>query len=111
MNLYDLNIALRFLLEVCALVALGYWGFQTGRGLLLSFGLGIGAPLLAALAWGAFVSPQAQVPLPEPAKILLALVILGLGAAALAAVGRPTLAGVFGVLILINTILLYLWGQ
>ena len=41
------NLALRFLLELCALVAFGYWGFQTGQGLLLKIGLGIGVPLVA----------------------------------------------------------------
>jgi hypothetical protein len=26
------NLALRFLLELCALVSLGYWGFKTASG-------------------------------------------------------------------------------
>ena len=29
------NLALRYLLELCALGALGYWGFKTGGGLVL----------------------------------------------------------------------------
>lgn len=40
------NLALRFLLELCALAALAYWGAQTGRGPVVKIGLGIGAPLL-----------------------------------------------------------------
>jgi hypothetical protein len=28
----SLNLAVRFLLEICALTALGYWGFKTGNG-------------------------------------------------------------------------------
>ena len=51
------NLALRFLLEVCALVALGYWGFKTGGSLITKLALGIGAPLLAAVLWGTFVAP------------------------------------------------------
>jgi hypothetical protein len=27
----SVNLALRFLLELCALAALAYWGFQTGK--------------------------------------------------------------------------------
>jgi hypothetical protein len=50
------NLALRFLLELCALGALGYWGFKTGGGLIAKIGLGIGAPLVAAVVWGTFVS-------------------------------------------------------
>jgi hypothetical protein len=42
------NLALRFLLELCALGALGYWGFKTGGGLVAKIGLGIGVPLVAA---------------------------------------------------------------
>src|SRR5215211_3227281 len=42
------NLALRFLLELCALVALGYWSFKGGGGPIMKLALGIGAPLLAA---------------------------------------------------------------
>jgi hypothetical protein len=48
------NLLLRFLLELCALAALGYWGFKTGGGMAAKVGLGIGAPLAAALVWGCF---------------------------------------------------------
>jgi hypothetical protein len=33
---------------------LGYWGFKTGGGMAAKVGLGIGAPLAAALVWGCF---------------------------------------------------------
>jgi hypothetical protein len=36
------NLALRFILELLAVVALGYWGFQTGRGTAVTWILGIG---------------------------------------------------------------------
>ncbi|NAP01069.1 DUF2568 domain-containing protein, partial [Halomonas sp. MG34] len=41
-----LNVMLRFLLEVLALVAIGFWGFQKGSGMITSFLLGIGVPLI-----------------------------------------------------------------
>jgi Protein of unknown function (DUF2568) len=40
-------LAVRFGLELAALVALGYWGFKTGGNLLAELVLGIGAPTLA----------------------------------------------------------------
>ena len=43
------NLALRFLLELCALGALGYWGFKTGGGAVAKITLSIGAPLVAAV--------------------------------------------------------------
>ena len=48
--------------KLCALAALAYWGFHSGRGWLTKLGLGLGAPLLAALVWGTFVAPKASIP-------------------------------------------------
>jgi hypothetical protein len=58
------NLGLAFLLELGGLAALGYWGYQTGTGP-LRWVLAIGAPLLLAVIWGVFLSPQATVRLPE----------------------------------------------
>jgi hypothetical protein len=105
------NLALRFLLELCALGALGYWGFKTGSGLIAKIGLGIGAPLVAAVVWGTFVSPQAPVELPGLIVLLLQVLVFGLAAAALVATDHRTLALVFVVIVVVNAILMYLWGQ
>ena len=48
----SVNLALRFLLELCALGALGYWGFKTGSTTSSKIGLGLGVPLVAAVVWG-----------------------------------------------------------
>jgi hypothetical protein len=53
------NLLLRFLLELCALGALGYWGFKTGSVTSTKVVLGVGAPLVAAVVWGTFLSPRA----------------------------------------------------
>ena len=103
------NLALRFLLELCALAAIGLWGFQIGQGTLMKFGLGIGAPLLAAVVWGAFVSPRAAVPVPLAVWLLLQALIFGLAIAGLIATGHQTLAWIFVLAVVINSILLYLW--
>ena len=52
------NLALSFLLELCVLVALGYWGFQTGQGTIAKIGLGIGAPMVAVVVWALFGAPK-----------------------------------------------------
>jgi quinol-cytochrome oxidoreductase complex cytochrome b subunit len=105
------NLALRFILELCALAGLGYWGFQTGKGLIAKIGLGIGAPLLAALIWGAFVAPNASVTIPGSLRLVLELVIFGSAIAALYASKHPTLAVIFGLVVVINRILMYVWEQ
>ena len=64
------TLALRFLLELCALGALGYWGFKTGGGALAKVGLGLGVPLVAAVVWGTFVAPKALVKVPGGPRVV-----------------------------------------
>jgi len=105
------NLALAFLLELCILAALGYWGFQTGSGLIAKAVLGFGAPVLVAVVWGIFLAPRAVVQVPMPAHWVLKAVVFGLATLALAVAGHPTLAWIFGVVALLNGVLLYAWGQ
>ena len=71
------NLLLAFLLELCAPGAYAYWGFKTGSGTIAKIGLGIGAPLVAAVAWGTFVSPQAPVQLPGLLVLVLQVLTSG----------------------------------
>ncbi len=107
----SVNLALRFLLELCALGALGYWGFKTGSGLVAKIGLGIGAPLVAAVVWGVFVSPQAPVQLSGIVVLILQVLVFGSAAAGLVATGHRTLALAFVAIVVINAVLMYVWGQ
>ncbi|WP_235676732.1 MULTISPECIES: YrdB family protein [Bacillus cereus group] len=36
-NKRNVNLVIRFLLELCALVSLGYWGFQVGKSVYTKF--------------------------------------------------------------------------
>lgn len=101
------NAGATFFLELgalAALAALGSWGFRAGSGPIVATGLGVGAALLAALLWGAFVAPKAAVPLPAPLPFILGRAILGLGAVALFA-GHPTLALAFAAAVALNAAL------
>jgi hypothetical protein len=109
--LKSVNLALAFLLELGMLAALSYWGFKTGQSWLGKIGLGLGAPLLAAGVWGVFLSPKAVVTIPQPLKFGLKLGVFGCAVAALATVGQLELAWVFGLLVALNQLLLYLWGS
>jgi hypothetical protein len=111
LSIKSANLALRFILELCALGALGYWGYQTGSGLLLKIGLAIGAPLLAAVVWGAFIAPKASVPVPVWLWLALQALIFGLAAVSLVVTGHRTLAVAFVLGVTINGALLYVWGQ
>ena len=100
-------LAVRFLLELAALGALGYWGFLSGTGLPMRLLLGICAPLAAAVVWGTFIAPKASFPVAVPVRVLLELCVFGSAAAALFAAGRSTLAAVFLAIVLIDTVLIY----
>lgn len=105
------NLALRFLLELCVLTALGYWGFQMGNGLLVKAALTIGAPLAAAWLWATFGAPGAAHELTGFLHLLLEVGVFGLAVVALMFVGRPTLAWVLGLALVSNGLLMRLWGQ
>lgn len=85
-----LNLALRFTLELCALAALAFWGAHVDASRAAALALAILAPLLAAVAWGLFVSPKAKIRAPG-------LIRLGVeGAVFLAAAGGLVVAGETG---------------
>jgi hypothetical protein len=86
------------------LAALAFWGFRVGDGI-WAWVLGVGAPLLAAVVWGAWVAPKARWPVPIPARVVIELVLFGAAAAALAVAGQPLLAVVLGVAALATSLL------
>ena len=103
-GLRGVTLTVRFLCELAMLAALAFWGFGAGEGV-GAWALGIGAPLLAAATWGAFVAPKARWPVPAPLRVAIELVLFGLAAAALAAAGQPLAAVVLGVAGVVTSLL------
>ncbi len=103
------NLLVRFLLELFALGALGYWGFVSGENVFVKILLGLGAPVLAVVVWGLFVSPKAAVPLAMPLRLLPEALVFGSAAAALLATGHPALAVGFAVVAVVNRLLVIAW--
>lgn len=101
------NLALAFLLELCALAALGYWGVWVGSGPLIKIALGIGAPLFAAILWGLFAAPRAPVSVPL-VGLGVKVIVFGSAVAALYTTGQRGLAITFAVLVLLNSVLVRL---
>ena len=100
----SLTLLVRFLLELCMLAALGYWGFKTGDSAATQWLLGLGAPALAAVVWGTFIAPKATVKVPTAVWIGLQVILFGAAAVALAAVAPVSLAALFvAVLVLDGT--------
>jgi len=82
-----INLALRFILELVALFALGYWGWSQASGA-FRFVLAIGIPLVAALIWGVFrvVEPMhnQNPPVHVPGIVRLVIEVVYFAAAAYA---------------------------
>jgi len=110
-GLKNANLGLAFLLELGVLVALGYWGFQTGQGTFAKIGLGIGAPALAIVVWALFGAPTARWHLYGPWRLLLEVVFFGSAAVVLFVAGQRVAGVVFALVFVLNRVLIYLWGQ
>ncbi len=106
-----INIEIRFLLELCILVIFGYWGFETSNNALVKFLLGVGAPVLFAAMWGTFLAPKSSMRLNEPWLFLLELAIFAMACWALYSAGKVNLTFVFGIVYILNKILMVLWRQ
>lgn len=106
MSQHPLTLGLRFLLEIAALVAMGYWGWTQHAGVFRFIWM-IGLPLVAAIVWGAFVSPRAPVTLPGIIQLTLELVVFGTAVWALWLAGRTRVALLFAVLVIIQYVLAY----
>ena len=106
MRLTAFALTVRFFLELAALAALGWWGFETGGVL-----LGIGAPLLAAVIWGTFVAPKASVAVPRAVQFALEVLVFGSATVALLAIERTSAAELFASVAVIDAAVLYVLGR
>lgn len=104
------NLAVRFVLELCALAALSCWGAQTGDQTWSSVALGVTAPLVAATAWGVFVSPKARVDIPV-LRWIVELAVFAAAVLGLVDVDQAGAAIALGGAYVVNRALLVLWGR
>lgn len=81
MGSHPINLALRFVLEMCALIALAIWGWRTSE-TWTRFLFAIGIPLITAAVWATFAvaddpsrSGAAPVPVPGVLRLILELAI------------------------------------
>ena len=113
MGSHPLNLALRFILEVAALFALGYWGWTQHEGI-WRYIWAAGLVIAAAVTWGTFAVPddpsrsgRAPVPVPGPLRLLLELAFFAAGAWAFFAAGQPVWGIILGAATLVHYALSY----
>jgi hypothetical protein len=105
------NLALAFALELAALAAFAWWGYQAGDGTLAKIALAVGAPLLVAVFWGLFVAPRAMFQRAPSVKFILALLVFAAATIALFATGQTALAWIFLIAAVVNRVLILVWKQ
>ncbi len=106
-----INLGVRFLLELAALAAFGYWGATMRASGALRVVLAIGLPLAVAVLWGLFVSPKARYSTGRRGQVGLGLIVFLVAALLLRERGEATMAAVFAVTAVISSALLYVLPQ
>ena len=108
-----INLAVRFLLELSSLIAMGILGYRQTDGL-LRFLLAIGIPILASVVWGTFAvldDPSRSGRAPKPVSGVVRLVIefffFGFGAWAIFNMDYSKFGLIFAIIIVIHYILSY----
>jgi len=107
-----INLTLRFFLEVIALGAIGWWGWEQASSWWRA-PLAIALVLLTAILWGTFAVPDdpsrggsGLVHIPGIARLLLELLIFGAAAYAFKELGRSGLASALTILVVVH----YAWS-
>ena len=110
---HPLNLALRLLLEIAALAAVGFYGWKLADGS-LRFLTAIGLPLVLAVLWGTFAVPDdpsrsgsAPVPVPGFLRLALEVAIFGFATWALYWTRAVSWSLVLGGLVVLHYVLSY----
>ncbi|GAA2057465.1 hypothetical protein GCM10009839_78640 [Catenulispora yoronensis] len=103
--LHVANEGLAFLLELVALVLLAVWGFRTGSNVAVHVLLGLGAPALMVVVWGAFAAPRARVQLPMAGVLAVKTVVFAAATIAGYAAGWHAFAIAFGIVAVLNMVI------
>ena len=108
MGSHPINLTARFLLELLALTAMGYWGWNHGDGL-LRLARTFGVPLIAIALWGTFAVPhdpsrsgQALIAVPGLMRLVLEATFFSGAVWALLSTGATTAGGVLASAVLVH---------
>jgi hypothetical protein len=103
------NLAIRFVLELVAVIAAAVAGANLG-----SPPLGIPGAIVATVlfvgVWGLFIAPRARYPQPPTLRLMVGSVLMELTAVGLIAAGFTTAGAILGVAILANAVVLAAFG-
>lgn len=108
MGSHPLNLFLRFILEITALFAVGYWGWSQHPDW-LKFSLTIGSPIMLALIWGIFAVPndpsrsgKTVIVTPGWIRLVIEISIFGLATLAFFDVGNQYIALIYLLIVILH---------
>jgi len=106
------NLVLRFVLELCAVAAAAYSGSQLAAAAGAPNWIGaVAGALVFIVLWAVVAAPKTQNGLSGRQKEWIGTVIMLVTAGGLALAGQPALAIVFGILVVLNVVLLAVFGR
>jgi hypothetical protein len=82
-------LGLRFVLELCAVASVAAWGWHLADAVALQLLLSVAAAAVVVVVWGTFVSPRARYPVPDPAWLVIEVLVFLAAGLALLAVDDP----------------------
>jgi hypothetical protein len=108
-----INLAVRFLLEIVALLAIGIWGWKQGEGW-MRYIWALGIPIIIAVVWSTFAVPDdpsrsgaAPVVVSGIVRLVIELVIFAFATLVLYDMKFTKLSWLFGVIVVIHYIISY----
>lgn len=113
MGSHPINLAIRFLLELAALISSGIWGWNQSNDW-PRFLMAIGIPIILAAIWGTFAVPndpsrsgKAPIVTRGIVRLAIELVIFSIATWALDDMGFVKLSLIFGILVLLHYMVSY----
>jgi hypothetical protein len=105
------NLALAFVLELAALLAVGSWAFGIDAGTAVQLLGAVVAITGFVVLWGVFAAPKARYRLAGGPRAVFEVVWFGTAAVLAAIGGHTTFAFALALLALVNRVLLRTWHQ
>ena len=109
----QINLAIRFLLELTALIAIGFWGWKQSEDW-QRFVLAFGLPIILATIWGTFTVPNdpsrsgnAPVAVRGILRLAIELAFFTIATLAIYKLGYSSLAIIYGAIVVIHYLISY----
>ena len=113
MGSHPINLTIRFLLELSALLAMGLWGWRQSEGW-FRFVLAVAIPIIVAVVWGTFAVPNdpsrsgaAPIAVPGLLRLVIELAVFVLAIWMLYDMGYIWLSWTMGIMVAIHYITSY----